>query len=161
MRARQSFAVFLGSLLALTACNPIAEKSAAEAYANKMFSAREVGQTEKVLLMYDDQPARGTPREKWSKMLVAIEDKLGRPTSHELTGWKVNLGSNAAGSGTFVTLQYAVKYERAEGTEAIVLFKPSGSSDFRIIGHNFNSSALLFNQESPRQTESKTPTRSS
>jgi hypothetical protein len=145
----------------LSACNPFAEESAAEAYVTKMFSAREVGETEKVLLMYDSRPDRGTPRETWSNMLVAIENKLGRPTSYKLTNWKVMLASNAVGSGTFVTLQYAVKYERAEGTETIVVFKPRGTSDFRIVGHNFNSQALLFDQESPRATESKTPSTSS
>jgi len=161
VRLHKSLVLYLAPLIALAACNPIAEKSAAEAYASKMFSAREVGQTQKVLLMYDDRPGQGTPRETWSKVLVAIEGKLGRPTTYELKDWRVTLGTNAAGSGTFVTLQYAVTYERAQGVETVVLFRPRGSTDFRIIGHNFNSPALLFDQESPREGESKTPTRSS
>jgi hypothetical protein len=160
VRTRKSFVTLL-ILLTLAACNPVAEKSAAEACASQMFSAREVGQTQKVLLMYDDRPGQGTPREQWSKMLVAVENKLGRPTAHNLTNWNVALATNKVGSGVFVTLSYAVRYERAEGTETLVLFKPRGSSDFRIIGHNFNSPALLFDQESPKQPDSRTPTRSS
>jgi len=161
VRTCTSVLLSLMPLMALIACNPVAEKTAAEAYASQMFSAREGGQTQQVLLMYDDRPDRGTPREQWSKMLVAIENKLGRPIGHNLTDWKVTLGTNRAGTGIFVTLQYAVQYERAEGAETVVLFKQRGSSDFRIIGHNFNSQALLFDQRSPRQPESGSSTTSS
>jgi hypothetical protein len=112
-----------------------------------MLSARQGGHSEDALVVFASDG--GTPREEWNAMLVAIDAKLGRPLSYELGNWNVNVGTSPAGTGTTVSLVYAIHYERAEGIESLVLFKPSGSTVYRIIGLNVNSPALLLDPARP------------
>lgn len=143
-------------LLALSlACNPMAEKADAEAFAANLFSARLQGDAEQAVLLYSDLPDQGTRREDWAAFLSAIEAKLGRPKTYEQQGWSVNVGTYSVGTGTMVTLEFAVAYENAEGTESLTLFRPSGSPEFSVVGHHVNSPALLFDQQTPGAARSK------
>ena len=131
------------------ACNPIAEKADAEAFAASLFSARLQGDAEQALLLYSDLPDQGTSRGDWAAFLGAIETKLGRPKTYERQAWSVNVGTYSFGTGTMVSLEFTVAYENAEGTESLTLFRPSGSPEFSIVGHHVNSPALLFGQQTP------------
>jgi hypothetical protein len=54
----------------------------------------------------------------------------------------VNFGSGIAGNGTYVTLNYRVRYAKAEGMESILVWKAEGGKP-EIVGHHFESPALL------------------
>jgi hypothetical protein len=149
----------IAAALALLACNPVAEKAAAQALADQAFAARQGGQAEQAVLLYRDGPDGQTPRRQWTELLAALEGKLGRPTAYELTSWNVNVGTSEAGTGTTVRLVYAVRYERAEGTESLVLFKPSGSAEYQVVGHHVSSPALLFDSPQPLPPGPEAPTR--
>jgi hypothetical protein len=147
VRSSASHGLLLALALALAGCNPVKERAEAEACVARVFAARHSGTAEQALAAYADEAQQGMGRDEWSQMLVALDAKLGRPVSERLTAWNVTLATNSLGTGTFVSLQYDVTYERAEGTESIVAFKPSGASDFRIVGHHVNSPAFLLGPE--------------
>ena len=84
-----------------------------------------------------------TTKEEWTKALTKLSSKLGTYQSHTLTGWRVFKNAGMTGAGTTVSLQCQVTYSKHSATESFMLFKGVSDSDFKILGHNINSTALL------------------
>jgi len=84
-----------------------------------------------------------TTKEEWTKALTKLSSKLGTYQSHTLTGWRVFKNAGMTGAGTTVSLQCQVTYSKHSATESFMLFKGVSDSDYKILGHNFNSTALL------------------
>lgn len=95
------------------------------------------------LALYGDHFFQATPRPRWEQLLASLEQRLGPPEAHELVGWNVFVGTQEGATGTFVSLSYAVRYAKAEGSEEITLLREKGAPDFRIVQHQFHSAALL------------------
>ena len=76
-------------------------------------------------------------------MLDDLDAILGLPRSHEASGWKIHVGSGPVGTGTYVTLSYAVEYEDAGGTETLTLYSGDKGQEPRVVNHGFKSPALL------------------
>jgi hypothetical protein len=69
-----------------------------------------------------------------------VETRLGDLQSYTLRNWQVKKGVKMGDlSGTFVVLIYNTEYELGNGQEKITLMKGFWDSDFRIIGHYFES----------------------
>jgi hypothetical protein len=124
-------------------CGVTEGKQTAEALGEQYFASAARDDSSAVLTMYDDEFYKATPKDKWSNMYAAIRTKLGRPTQHTLESWKVTNMASTTGTGQYVTLVYAVVYERAKGVETLGVFISRGSTTGGLRGHNFNSEALL------------------
>lgn len=84
-----------------------------------------------------------TTKEQWAKALTGVNKKLGAYQSHATTSWRVFKKSGTSGGGTTVSVQCQVTYYKHTATEQFTLFKGTGDSEFKIIGHKINSTALL------------------
>src|SRR5438552_6778731 len=84
-----------------------------------------------------------TTKEEWTKALTKLSSKLGTYQSHTVTGWRVFKNAGMTGAGTTVSLQCQVTYSKHSATESFMLFKGVSDSDYKILGHNINSTALL------------------
>jgi hypothetical protein len=72
-----------------------------------------------------------------------LSGKLGPYQGHTVTGWGVSKNAGTTGAGTTVSLQCQVTYSKHSATENFTLFKGRADSDYKIIGHQINSTALL------------------
>jgi len=84
-----------------------------------------------------------TTKEEWTKALTKLSSKLGTYQSHTVTGWRVFKNAGLTGAGTTVSIQCQVTYSKHSATESFMLFKGVSDSDYKILGHNINSTALL------------------
>ena len=84
-----------------------------------------------------------TTKEEWTKALTKLSSKLGTYQSHSVTSWRVFKSASTSGAGTTVSLQCQVAYSKHPATESFTLFKGVGDSDYKIVGHQINSAALL------------------
>ena len=84
-----------------------------------------------------------TTKDEWTKALTKLSSKLGTYQSHTVTGWRVFKNAGLTGAGTTVSIQCQVTYSKHSATESFMLFKGVSDSDYKILGHNINSTALL------------------
>jgi len=118
-------------------------KPQAEALVDRQFAARAKGDFAGALALYGEAFYQATPREQWTQMLSGIEKRLGRPGATEERGFHVFFGSQQAGFGSYVTLQYEVAYGTETAREVFVVFRGTSSDEPRIVGHQILSDALL------------------
>lgn len=73
-------------------------------------------------------------------LFPTLREQLGEIESYELTGWyiKKQFGTDSL-AGTLVTLQYKVTYSKSPSSEMLLLYKPSGGDEFKILSYNFQS----------------------
>jgi hypothetical protein len=133
MRA-SAIVVVACAAVALAACGFTEDKGAAAAFADRYFAAAALDDVTAVLPFYSPRFFITTPRERWVEALRQHRDRCGKPSSHELENWMVTrtVGMNA---GTMVKLVYAVRYERCQTRETLMIFRPLGG-DFGIEGHS-------------------------
>lgn len=92
---------------------------------------------------YGSQFFKQISKEKWVTLLTKVESKLGPYKSHTIQGWRVFQNANTSGSGTTVAITCRVTYAKHTATESFTLFKGTGESDFKIVGHKISSTGLL------------------
>jgi hypothetical protein len=129
--------------LLCSACGISETRQKGEVIGEMYFVSASRGDVDQLLSLYDDDFYKASSRTQWSAAYDRIRTKLGRPIAHRLEAWQVNSVASTNGSGQAVTLLYDVDYERATGTEMLLVFFPSGSDAGAIRGHHFESSALL------------------
>jgi hypothetical protein len=86
-----------------------------------------------------DELRKSTSEAELTKILRALNTKLGKVKAAEKSGWNVNFHT----SGTFVTLGFKTEFEKGAGAEQFVF----RISDGRVVlvSYNVNSPALLTN----------------
>lgn len=92
---------------------------------------------------YGAQFFQKTSKAEWTKALEKISKKLGTYQSHMVTSWNATENAGTLGAGVTVKLQCDVTYSKHAATETFTLFKGIGDSDYKILGHYINSTALL------------------
>lgn len=92
---------------------------------------------------YGPQFFQNVSKEKWIKVLTNVNRKLGKYQSYTVSNWRLNENFGTSGSGTTVVIQCQVTYSKHSDTEKFTLFKGTGESDYKIIGHYINSTDLL------------------
>jgi hypothetical protein len=135
--------VLLTVALLCTACGISETRKKGEVIGEMYFVSASKGDVDQMLTLYDDDFYQASSRTQWSAAYDRIRTRLGRPVAHRLQAWQVNSVANTNGSGEAVTLVYDVDYERATGTEMLLVFFPRGSDAGGIRGHHFESAALL------------------
>jgi hypothetical protein len=135
------FAVIVSLLLG--GCGFAQGKKDAEAVLNRHFQTIATNGYDTAIADYGTPFFQKTTKDEWSKALAKVSGKLGPYQSHTITAWRVFKNAGTTGSGTTVSLQCQVNYSRHTATESFTLFKGAGDSDYKIVGHNINSTALL------------------
>jgi hypothetical protein len=139
------FAVALFALAALTlgGCSFAQDKKDAEAVLTRHFQTISTNDFDAAMAAYSPQFFEKTTKDEWTKALTKLSGKLGTYQSHTITAWRVFQNIGTSGAGTTVSLQCEVTYSKHPATESFTLFKGASDSDYKIVGHNINSIALL------------------
>ena len=136
-------AAFTVAFLLLGGCGFTQGKKDGEAVLTRHFRTIATNGFDTALTDYGTQFFQKTSKDEWRKALTKLSDKLGAYQSHTVTGWRVFKNASTSGSGTTVSLQCQVAYSKHPATESFTLFKGAGDSDYKIVGHQINSTALL------------------
>ena len=136
-------ALVAAASLALAGCSFTQSKKDAEAVLTRHFQTVATNGFDTAMGDYSTQFFQKTTKDEWTKALTKLSGKLGTYQSHTVTGWRVFKKTGAIGAGTTVSLQCQVTYSKHTATESFTLFKGILDSDYQIIGHNINSTALL------------------
>jgi hypothetical protein len=137
-----AFVLFPIALL-LGGCGFAQGKKAGEAVLIRHFQTIATNGFDTALTDYSAQFFQKTTKDEWRKALTKINDKLGAYQNHTVTSWRVFKNVGPSSVGTTVSLQCQVNYSKHPATESFTLFKGAGDSDYKIVGHQINSTALL------------------
>lgn len=137
-----SVLIAIGSLL-IGGCGFTQGKKDAEAVVTRHFQTIATNGFATAMSDYGTQFFTKTTKDEWTKALTRLSGKLGTYQSHTVTGWRMFTKAGTSRAGTTVSLQCQVTYSKHPATENFTLFKGVGDSDYKIIGHNINSTALL------------------
>src|SRR5512133_1237662 len=129
--------------LLLCGCGLTQGKAAAEAVLARHFQTIATTGFDTAISDYGTQFFQKPTKDEWAKALAGTSRKLGTYQSHTVTGWRTFTQAGTSGAGTTVSLQCQVTYSKHSATESFTLFKGVGDSDYKIIGHQVNSTALM------------------
>jgi hypothetical protein len=136
-------ALFATAALLLAGCGFTQGKKDAEAVLTRHFQTIATNGFDTAMADYGTQFFQKTTKQEWTKALTKLDGKLGTYQTHTVTTWRVFKNAGTTGAGTTVSLECQVTYSKHTATESFTLFKGVGDSDYKIIGHNINSTALL------------------
>jgi hypothetical protein len=136
-------ALFAAVSLLLGGCGLTQGKKDAEAVLTRHFQTITTNGFETAISDYGTQFFQKTTKDEWTKALAGMSRKLGTYQSHTVTSWRTFTKAGTSGAGTTVSLQCQVTYSKHPATESFTLFKGVGHSDYKIIGHQINSTALM------------------
>ena len=148
MNTSTPFRIVAVTLLALASvlsggCGFTQGKKDAEAVLARHFQTIATNGFDTAMADYGATFFQKTTKDEWTKALTKLSSKLGTYQSHTVTGWRVFKNAGMTGAGTTVSLQCQVTYSKHSATESFMLFKGVSDSDYKILGHNINSTALL------------------
>ena len=127
------------ALLALAACNPMAELKDADAAVTQFHSRFNQSDFSGIWHAADeDFRARG-PRQDYDEVFTALRAKLGAETKTERDSFAVNSNNGV----TTVSLENSTSFERGDGKESFV-FKRDGD-DLKLFSYHVESRALIVN----------------
>ena len=135
--------LFAATALLLVGCGFTQGKKDAEAVLTRHFQTIATNGFDTAMADYGTQFFQKTTKDEWTKALTKLSSKLGTYQSHTVTGWRTFKKAGTSGAGTTVSLQCQVTYFKHTATESLTLFKGVSDSDYTIVGHNINSTALL------------------
>jgi hypothetical protein len=78
-------------------------------------------------------------RADWREKLALRGSRIGGPREYRLHRRKVFYGVKEAGAGTYVTLGYSIRYERATTEETFILYRGSERTQPVITRHRLES----------------------
>jgi hypothetical protein len=137
VKTHRWLAVLLAALLG--ACSSGQDLSLAEqdvAHFREMMAAQQFDQ---IYAGAADEFKKTTTRENFTRLLAAVDRKLGAVKTADKNGWNVNFNT----SGTSVTLRYKTQFERGSGDEAF-FYRITGGKAL-LAGYNINSNELITN----------------
>jgi hypothetical protein len=135
--------LFAVAALLFGGCGFAQGKKDAEAVLTRHFQTIATNGFDTAMANYGTQFFQETTSDEWTKALTKLSEKLGTYQSHTITTWRVFKNAGTSGAGTSVSLQCQVTYSKHAATESFTLFKGVSDSDYKIVGHNINSTALL------------------
>jgi hypothetical protein len=136
-------AVLLGGLL-LAACSSAQDLTLAETEVGHFRQQMAAQQYAEIYAQASDDFKKTTAEEKLTRLLSAIDRRLGAVKSSDRTSWGVNFNT----SGTTVTLKFKTTFERGTGDESFVYRIVGGKAV--LAGYQINSEDLLTNSDGAR-----------
>jgi hypothetical protein len=134
--------IAIGAML-LGGCGFVQSTQDAEKVVARHFQELATNGVDVAMTDYGDAFFKKTTKQEWRKALSNLGQKLGTYQSDTITSWRVFKNAGTTGSGTTVTLQFQVTYSKHKATENFTLFKGITDSDYKIVGHQINSTGLL------------------
>ena len=135
--------LFVMASALLAGCGFTQGKKEAEAVIARHFQTISTNGFDAALADYGAPFFQKITKDEWTKVLTKVSSKLGTYQSYTVTSWRIFKNASTTGSGTTVTLQCEVVYSKHPATENFTVFKGVSDSDYKIVGHYINSTALL------------------
>ncbi|MEQ2005548.1 MAG: hypothetical protein ABMA26_02020 [Limisphaerales bacterium] len=129
--------------LALSGCGFKEAKLDAEKVVSRHFQMVSTNGFEVSLVDYGPQFFTKVKKEDWLTTMGKLSAKLGDYRSHRVTGYRVFKNTSTSGSGTSVALVCETTYTKHPAQEKFTLFRASGETEFKIVGHFISSAGLL------------------
>lgn len=108
----------------------------AEAVAEEYFEAIRSKDFDKVISFCSPEFLTTSPRDTAQQNLRRWNSILGDFEQYELQDWLTREQVGSDRTGTVWVLRYKVKYSRSKTEEILTLFRPIGSDEIKIQGHN-------------------------
>lgn len=130
-------------LLTAVGCWAADKEARARAVAEGYLEAAKDKDPAKAMVFFANAYLESRSPAGWKSDFRLITSRLGRLRSFSLktATWRTNLVP--PDSGTYVTLEYEVKYAKHTATETFVVFKPFARREYKIVGHTIASEGLL------------------
>jgi hypothetical protein len=139
-----SLILALAALLLLAACSSGQDLTLAEAEVARFRGQMAAQQFAEIYAQASDGLKMSTTEERLTRLLSAVDSRLGAVKSADRTTWGVNFGT----AGTTVTLKYNTQFERGTGEETFVYRIVGGKAV--LAGYHINSEDLITNPEGER-----------
>lgn len=136
---RQAAAVLLGGMM-LAACSAPQEVNSAQegiAHFHEMLTA---GQFEQIYAQADEGLKKVTKSEDMTRLLSAINRKLGAVKTSQSVGWSMGYSTSI---GNSMTLRYTTQFEHGSADETFLYRFADGRA--QLAGYHVNSNALIAN----------------
>ncbi len=85
---------------------------------------------------------RATSTDNWETSKSVIDKAHGPLRSYTPNGWHSFSGSQHGLSGSFITLNYKVMHEKAEGTLKLIMYRKEKTDPYLILNYNLSSAAI-------------------
>jgi Protein of unknown function (DUF3887) len=139
LKSRHRWLAVLVAALLVAACSSSQDYTLAEAEVAHFRELMARQQFDQIYAEAADELKNATTSQNMTKLLAAIDRKLGAFKTAESNGWKVNFSPSA----TSVTLQFKAQFERGSGEETFVYRVADGKA--LLVGYHINSSELITN----------------
>ncbi len=128
---------------AVSAVDSVAAKGKAENVADDYFRLAAEQDWAAIEALYHPRFFEAMPLETWLKILPNVEAELGPVVECSQQNWNVAKQVSTDFTGTVANLVYTCEHEKYDSTVSFTIVKPTGESEYRIIGQNFNSIGFL------------------
>jgi hypothetical protein len=139
MMRRYGWLLALAAVMLLAACSSGQDINLAEAGVAHFREQMTAQQFDQIYSEAADDLKKTTTQEAMTRLLGAVEHKLGAVKSASRNAWSVNFNA----SGTSVTLKYKTAFEHGSGEETFA-FRISGGKAL-LAGYHINSNELITN----------------
>jgi hypothetical protein len=129
----------LVAVLFVAACSTTQDFDLAQASVKNFRELMAAQKFDQIYADSADDLKKTTTEQNLTRLLAAIDRKLGPVKSAESNGWSVNYNS----SGTSVTLKYKTQFEKGTGAETFV-YRISGGKAL-LASYHINSEDLMIN----------------
>jgi hypothetical protein len=127
----------------LLGCGSKQGKKDAEATLIRHFQIIATNGFEFALADYGANFFQTTPKDEWVNALKGMNRKFGTYQHHTITNLRMVKKAGRRGAGTTISIQCQVTYSKHPATEIFTLFKGITDSDYKIVGHQVNSTAWM------------------
>ena len=125
--------------LQLAACSATQDINVAQEAIVHFHEMMSAGQFEQIYAQSDDSLKKAATTEDLTRLLSAVNRKLGAVKNSESNGWNINFTP----SGRSITLRYKTQFEHGTGAETFFYRFPDGK--VLLAGYNINSNELITN----------------
>ena len=133
----------LMAITLLAGCGRAEVEAQARRVAEAYFQAVKEKDVERALSFYAKRFFETRSPEGWKQDFGLIADRLGALESFALNSSRWSTDFVPPHSGSYVTLNYQVKYRSHGARETLTLHRPFTRGEFRIIGHEISSEGFL------------------
>jgi hypothetical protein len=139
LKASRGAAAILIAGLTLAGCSSSQDINIAQEAITHFHEMMSAGQFEQIYAQSDDSLRKTTSADDLTRILSAINRKLGVAKTSQSSGWTVGFTT----SGESATLRYTTQFEHGKGTETFVYRFADGKA--LLAGYNVNSQDLITN----------------
>ena len=138
-----SAAFCLAAITLLAGCGRAEGEAHARRVAEAYFQAVKEKDADRAMGFYAKRFFETRSSEGWKQDLKLIAERLGALESYALVSSRWRTDFVPPDSGSYVTLNYEVKYGRHGARETFTLHRPFVRGDFQIIAHELHSEGFL------------------